>query len=83
MTERPIAHTIIVANLDQVAETGFLIAIGYPNFQGGLGGYARHIVICPADRKYGISVGQVPEAPLSKSDKILQGDTALGVRVRK
>jgi len=29
-----------VANLDQVSETGCLIAIGYPKFQGGLGGYA-------------------------------------------
>lgn len=72
-----------VANLDQVAETGCLIAIGYPKFQGGLGGYARYIAICPADWKYGISVGQVPEAPLPKSDKILQWDTTLGVRVRK
>lgn len=72
-----------VANLDQVAETGCLIAIGYPKFQGGLGGYARYIGICPADWKYGVTVGQVPEAPLPKSDKILQWDTNLGVRVRK
>jgi kynurenine formamidase len=72
-----------VANLDQVAETGCLVAIGFPKFQGGLGGYARYIAICPPDWKYGISVGEVPEAPLPKSDKILQWDTALGVRVRK
>jgi kynurenine formamidase len=72
-----------VANLDQVAETGCLVAIGYPKFQGGLGGYARYIAICPPDWKYGISVGEVPEAPLPKSDKILQWDTAQGVRVRK
>lgn len=72
-----------VANLDQVAETGCLIAIGYPKFQGGLGGYARYIGICPADWQYGITVGQMPEAPLPKSDKILQWDAQLGVRVRK
>ena len=30
-----------------------------------------------------IAVGEVPEAPLSKSDKILQWDPTLGVRVRK
>ena len=72
-----------VANLDQVAETGCLITIGYPKFQGGLGGYARYIAICPADWKYGVSVGQVPEAPLPKNDRILQWDTMLGVRVRK
>ena len=72
-----------VANLDQVAETGCLITIGYPKFQGGLGGYARYVAICPPDWKYGIAVGEVPEAPLPKSDKILQWDETLGVRVRK
>jgi hypothetical protein len=72
-----------VANLDQVAETGCLIAIGYPKFQGGLGGYARYIAICPSDWTYGVSVGDVPEAPLPRNDKILQWDSALGLRVRK
>lgn len=72
-----------VANLDKVLETGCLVTIGYPKFKGGLGGYARYIAICPADWRYGISVGQVPEAPLPKSDKILQWDTGKGVRVRK
>ena len=72
-----------VAGLDQVAETGCLITIGYPKFQGGLGGYARYVAICPPDWKYGIAVGEVPEAPLPKSDKILQWDETLGVRVRK
>jgi kynurenine formamidase len=72
-----------VANLDQVAETGCLITIGYPKFAGGLGGYARYIAICSADWKYGISVGQVPEAPLPKSNKILQWDSRQGMRVRK
>jgi kynurenine formamidase len=72
-----------VAHLDQVPETGCLVTIGYPKFKGGLGGYARYIAICPADWRYGVSVGQVPEAPLPKSDKILQWDSELGVRVRK
>jgi len=72
-----------VANLDQVAETGCLIAIGYPKFGGGTGGYARYIAICPAGWKYGVSVGQVPDAPLPKSDKILQWDAAAGMRVRR
>jgi hypothetical protein len=71
-----------VANLDQVPESGRLVTIGYPRFQSGLGGYARYIAICLADWKYGVSVGQVPEAPLPKSDKILQWDTEQGVRVR-
>ena len=72
-----------VANLDKVPEKGCLITIGYPKFAGGLGGYARYIAICPADWKYGVSVGEVAEAPLPRSDKILQWDDKLGMRVRK
>lgn len=71
-----------VANLDQVAETGCLIAMGFPKFQGGLGGYSRYIAICPPDWQYGISVGEIPEAPLPKMDQVLHWDEALGVRVR-
>ena len=72
-----------VAHLDQVPPTGCLVTIGYPKFGGGVGGYARYVAICPADWKYGISVGEVPEAPLAKSDKVLAWDPALGMRVRK
>jgi kynurenine formamidase len=72
-----------VANLDQVPETGCLVTIGYPEFQGGLGGYARYIAVCPADWRYGVSVGEVPEAPLPRSDEILQWDAEQGMRVRK
>jgi kynurenine formamidase len=72
-----------VANLDKLPAKGCLITIGYPKFAGGLGGYARFIAICPADWKYGVSVGEVPEAPLPKSDKILRWDAKLGMRVRK
>jgi kynurenine formamidase len=72
-----------VANLDQVPEKGCLITIGYAKFAGGLGGYARFVAICPANWKYGVSVGAVPEAPLPKNDKILQWDAQRGMRVRK
>ncbi len=72
-----------VANLDQVPETGCLVEIGYPKFQGGTGGYARYIAICPPDWKYGTTIAEAPGAPLPKSDKILQWDPAQGVRVRK
>jgi kynurenine formamidase len=71
-----------VANLDQVPETGALVAIGYPKFQGGLGGYARYIAICPSNWKYGVSVGQIPESPLLKARKPLHWDQQRGVRVR-
>jgi len=72
-----------VANLDQVAETGCLVTIGYPKFGGGVGGYARYVAICPSDWPHGVSVGEVPEAPLPKSDKVLQWDEVRGMRVRK
>ncbi|HET7008372.1 MAG TPA: cyclase family protein [Candidatus Binatia bacterium] len=72
-----------VANLDQVPQKGCLITIGYAKFAGGLGGYARFVAICPANWKYGVSVGEVAEAPLPKSEKILQWDAQRGMRVRK
>jgi kynurenine formamidase len=71
-----------VTNLDQVPESGALVAIGFPKFQGGTGGYARFIAICPPDWKYGISVGQVPESPLAKQPRPLHWDADAGVRVR-
>ncbi|HWO11712.1 MAG TPA: cyclase family protein [Polyangiaceae bacterium] len=71
-----------VANLDQVAETGCLVAIGYPKLEGGLGGFARFIALCPADWKYGVAVGDVPDAPLPKNPKPLRWDPALGIRTR-
>jgi len=72
-----------VANLDKVPETGCLVAIGYPKLQGGLGGYARYVAICPSTWKEGVSIGETREAPLPKSDKILKWDDAAGVRVRR
>ena len=70
-----------VANLDKVAETGCLVAIGYPKFKGGTGGYARYVAICPANWKYGSTIGP-SDAPLPKSDKPLHWDAKAGVRVR-
>jgi kynurenine formamidase len=72
-----------VANLDKVPPVGALIAIGYAKFGGGLGGYARYIAICPPDWDYGITVGEVAEAPLPKSEKSLKFDPAQGMRVRQ
>lgn len=71
-----------VANLDQVPEAGALVAIGYPKFGGGAGGYARFIAICPPDWRFGVSVGQVPESPMPRSPKPLHWDAKLGMRVR-
>jgi kynurenine formamidase len=71
-----------VANLDEVPPTGCLVNIGYPKFGGGLGGYARYVAICPGDWKYGVRIGEVPEAPLQKYDALLHFDPAAGMRVR-
>ena len=72
-----------VANLDKVPPVGALVAIGFPKFGGGLGGYARYIAICPPDWQYGVSIGEIAEAPLPKSDKPLAFDEKLGMRVRQ
>ena len=72
-----------VANLSRVPATGCLVTIGYPKFKGGLGGYARYVAVCPADWRYGVSVGKLPEAPLPKYEKVLHWDSEQGVRVRK
>jgi len=70
-----------VAHLDKVPEKGCLVAIGYPKFKGGTGGYARYVAICPSDWKYGVRVGDY-DAPLPKSDKPLHWDEKSGTRVR-
>ena len=72
-----------VTNLDQVPPVGALVAIGFPKFGGGLGGYARFIAICPPDWPHGVSVGEVAEAPLARQAKPLRFDAELGMRVRK
>jgi kynurenine formamidase len=69
-----------VANLDQVAETGCLVAIGYPKLKGGTGGYARYIAICPPNWKYGMTPSAA-DAPLP-AGKPLHWDAKAGTRVR-
>ena len=70
-----------VANLDQVPETGALIAIGYPKLKGGTGGYARYVAICPPDWRFGTTIGPA-DAPLPKSPRPLHWDDKTGTRVR-
>jgi kynurenine formamidase len=71
-----------VANLDQVPETGALVAIGFPRFRGGTGSLASFTAICPADWPHGIRPGQVAEAPLPLNDKRLVWNEAAGRRER-
>ena len=70
-----------VANLDEVPETGALVAIGFPKFKGGTGGYARYIAICPPDWKYGVTIGP-QDAPLPRFARELHWDFKAGMRVR-
>jgi hypothetical protein len=63
-----------VANLDQVPEAGALINIGFAKPEGGTGGYARYIAICPPGWKHGQTVAQAPGAPLPKQPFPLRRD---------
>jgi kynurenine formamidase len=71
-----------VANLDQVPETGALVAVGFPRFAGGTGGYASFTAICPPDWTEGVRIGDVAEAPLPYNDKRLVWNEAAGRRER-
>lgn len=71
-----------VAHLDQVPEVGALVAIGFPRFKGGTGGYASFTAICPPDWPHGVAADPRRDAPLPRSDKPLHWDAGKGVRVR-
>lgn len=64
-----------VANLDQVPPAGALIAIGYAKPEGGTGGFARYVAIAPPDWPHGVSVEQVPGAPLPEQPLELARDS--------
>lgn len=63
-----------VANLDQVPESGALLSIGFAKPLGGTGGYARYVAIAPKGWRHGVSVREVPGAPLPKKDHDLKRD---------
>jgi kynurenine formamidase len=63
-----------VANLDQVPEAGALIIIGFAKPKGGTGGYARYIAVCPPDWPYGVSINEMPGAPLPTQTAPLKRD---------
>ncbi|HBK46051.1 MAG TPA: cyclase [Xanthomonadaceae bacterium] len=71
-----------VAHLDQVPEVGALVAIGFPRFQGGTGGYASFTAICPPDWPHGVAADPRRDAPLPRADKPLRWDPERGLRVR-
>jgi kynurenine formamidase len=69
-----------VANLDRVPATGCLVAIGFPKFKGGTGGYARYVAVCPPEWMHGVGASEA-DAPLPAS-KPLHWDKKAGMRVR-
>ena len=71
-----------VADLSGVPATGCLVNMGFPRFGGGVGGFVRFVAICPPDTERGVSIGEVPEAPLQTYSTPLHWDSALGLRVR-
>ena len=71
-----------VANLDQVPETGALIAIGFPRFKGGTGGFASFTAICPEDWAHGVQPNIAVEAPLPINAQRLVWNEARGYRER-
>ena len=71
-----------VANLDQVPETGALVAIGFPRLKGGTGGFVSFTAICSDRWPRGVQPGGVAEAPLAYNDKRLVWSDGKGLRER-
>lgn len=63
-----------VMNLDKVPEAGALIIIGFAKPQGGTGGYARYIAVAPKNWPHGVSVTEMPGAPLPTQPAPLERD---------
>lgn len=61
-----------VQALDQVPEAGALLIIGFAKPEGGTGGFARYIAVCPPDWKYGSTILEEPGAPLQSYRKELR-----------
>jgi len=53
-----------LTNLHLVAPSGCLVSIGFAKPEGGTGGYARYIAICPPSWEHGQVIAEVPGAPL-------------------
>lgn len=51
-------------NLHLLPASGCLLSIGFPKIEGGSGGYARLVAVCPKEWPHGVSVKEAPAAPL-------------------
>ena len=63
----PPAQAEGVANLHLLPPTGCLLSTGFAKIQGGAGGYARYVAICPPETPHGVSVAEAPGAPLPRA----------------
>ena len=63
-----------VANLDQVPEAGALVVVGFAKPLGGTGGYARYVAVAPADWAFGVTIAEMPGAPLPTQEFPLERD---------
>ena len=63
------------ANLHLVPPTGAYISIGFAKIEGGTGGYARLIAICPPDWPHGVTIDEAPGAPLPRQSGPLRRGT--------
>lgn len=50
------------------------IVIGFAKPKGGTGGYARYIAVAPPERPHGVSVNEIPGAPLPLQPHTLKRD---------
>lgn len=64
LLEHNFAQAEGVANLDQVPESGALVAIGFARFEGGTGGFARYVAIAPPEWPHGVTIEEASGAPL-------------------
>lgn len=71
-----------LTRLDEVPETGALVAIGLAKFGGGTGGLARFLAICPPHWPHGVSIDELSGAPMPAFDMPLRWEDLRGMRVR-
>ena len=67
-----------VANLHLLPPTGCLLSIGFAKVEGGAGGLARLVAVCPPESTHGSSIAEAPAAPLTAQAAPLRRD-AYGV----
>lgn len=63
-----------LTNLHLLPSAGALVSIGFARFQGGTGGLARVVAICPPSWPHGVTIMEMPGAPLPEYADPLRRD---------